>query len=813
MASYDTGSPGTRPGQEEIVAFGWPGVPGRWTSAQKSGVGTAFGGSPVWFTLSHGILNEVYAPRIDQAAIRDLGLVVLGPGGLFSEEKRHALHRTELLSPGVPAYRITSTGANSTYRIVKDVITDPIRPTVLQRIRFTALKGGLANYRLFALLASHIHNHGAGNTAWVGRYKGDTGLFAERDDTALCLLSDPPFLALSVGFVGSSDGFQDLSRHHDLEWRFERAEDGNVALTGEIDLTRQAGTARILALGFGRSPEEAAIQARASLAEGFEPTLRAYMEPWKHYQRRLFQVSGSGQNLFALSAMVVRTHTSKHIAGAMLASLAVPWGFAKGDGDLGGYHLVWPRDMVESAGGLLAAGDHNAVREAITYLETTQEADGHWLQNMWLEGSPYWGGVQMDETALPILLVDLARREGALLPGDMEQRRFWPMVRRAAAFLVQNGPVTQQDRWEEDGGYTPFTLSAEVAALLAAADLAELCGEPEIAPYLRETADAWNDRIERWLYVTDTDLARAVGVDGYYVRITAPDIEEGDTFVPIKNRPPDKAKSLASAIVSTDALALVRFGLRRPDDPRIRNTMRAIDALLKVETPTGPCWRRYNEDGYGEHEDGSPFDGTGIGRAWPLLTGERAHVALAAGDREEALRLLSTMESFAGEGGLLPEQIWDAPDIPERELFFGRPSGSAMPLVWAHAEYMKLVRSITEERVFDMPPQTRKRYVEEPNEKASSIVTWRFSNRVRTIPQGRNLRVELLAPATVHASTDAWVNVQDVVTTDTGLGVYYADLETANVPPGGDVRFTFFWTEAGHWEETDFIVRVAAENR
>ena len=84
-------------------------------------------------------------------------------------------------------------------------------------------------------------------------------------------------------------------------------------------------------------------------------------------------------------------------------------------------------------------------------------------------------------------------------------------------------------------------------------------------------------------------------------------------------------------MISPDALALVRFGLRAPDDPRILNTIKVIDALLRVKLPQGPCWYRYNGDGYGEHEDGSPFDGTGIGRPWPLLAGERAHYELAAG--------------------------------------------------------------------------------------------------------------------------------------------------------------------------------------
>ena len=155
---------------------------------------------------------------------------------------------------------------------------------------------------------------------------------------------------------------------------------------------------------------------------------------------------------------------------------------------------------------------------------------------MWLDGNPYWGGIQMDETAFPILLVDLAAREQALTKNNLV--RLWPMVRRAAGFLVCNGPVTPQDRWEEDPGYSPFTLSVEIAALLAAADMADMQNEPTIAAYLRETADAWNDSIERWIYVSGTDLAQQTGVDGYYVRIAPPDVADAVSpasgYVPIK---------------------------------------------------------------------------------------------------------------------------------------------------------------------------------------------------------------------------------------------------------------------------------------
>ena len=266
-----------------------------------------------------------------------------------------------------------------------------------------------------------------------------------------------------------------------------------MALTGEVDVRASSGTF-VLALGFGASSAEAGHQALASLMDGFAQAQAEYMYQWQGWQdplRALQAVESSERDLYRLSMAVLHTHEAKSFSGGLIASLSIPWGFAKGDEDLGGYHLVWPRDLVETAVGLLAGGAHREACRVLHYLQVTQELDGHWPQNMWLDGTPYWNGVQMDETALPILLVDLVRREGA---GDGDVIRFWPMVCRAAGYVVRNGPVTQQDRWEMDPGYSPFTLAAEIAALLAAADLADLAAAPQIATYLRETADTWNAR-------------------------------------------------------------------------------------------------------------------------------------------------------------------------------------------------------------------------------------------------------------------------------------------------------------------------------
>jgi glucoamylase len=317
------------------------------------------------------------------------------------------------------------------------------------------------------------------------------------------------------------------------------------------------------------------------------------------------------------------------------------------------------------------------------------------------------------------------------------------------------------------------------------------------------------------MYASGTDWCRNFGVQGYYLRIAPIETGAGSSRfqnnVYVKNVSAAEDTREARHLVSPDALALVRFGLRAADDPRIRDTVKVIDALLKVETPSGPAWHRYNDDGYGEHEDGAPFDGTGIGRVWPLLTGERAHYELAAGRIENAKRLLAALESFANEGGLISEQVWDAPDIPERELHFGRPSGSAMPLVWAHAEHLKLRRSLLDGRVFDLPPQTVRRYLTEKT--VSPRMVWRFNHRIRAIPAGKILRIETLAPAVIHWSADDWSTIQDITSHDVGLGIHVADLAINALPDGRLVKFTFYWPDADHWEGTDFAVRVGSLRR
>jgi glucoamylase len=281
--------------------------------------------------------------------------------------------------------------------------------------------------------------------------------------------------------------------------------------------------------------------------------------------------------------------------------------------------------------------------------------------------------------------------------------------------------------------------------------------------------------------------------------------------VPVKNVEADESSRKADQLISPDALALVRFGLRSANDERMRNTIKLIDALLKVDTPTGPAWHRYNDDGYGEHADGSPFDDIGVGRGWPLLTGERAHYELLAGRPEKSAELLTVLTSFANEGGLIPEQVWDRADIPQRELYFGRPSGSAMPLVWAHAEYLKLGRSLRDGKVFDLPPQTVSRYLE--NKNVSPRKVWRFNHKIHSLPNGKLLRIETTAPASIRWTADNWASFHDNKTGDPILGMHFTDLPTENIPAGSTVIFTFYWPEAGHWENKNFTIIFSSSEK
>jgi glucoamylase len=772
-------------------APGAPGATPRWNFAGKDGVGTAMNGagtaaSRVWFTIRHGAFTEIFYPRVDRPAVRELHLIVTNSRGLYADERSDAWHQTQWVEEGIPAFNLVNTSFDDAFRIEKTVLSHPLLDVVLQATRFVPHTGTLQDYRLFAYLSPHL-GRATENAAWIGMHKGMSTLFAKDPRYVLALACSTPWIIASAGYVGRSDGLADLRRYGTLVRHYDRAERGNVALIAEIDLQNSAGEF-LLALGFGATDTEAGHRSRACLLESFDSIRDRFISGWRSALTPFGLPESAdldGRDLTRVSMCVLQTHEDAAINGAIVASLSTPWGEARDDNGTGevGYHIVWPRDAVECGGALLAVGSSDSALRILRYLHATQEHDGHWAQNFWVDGATAWDSNQMGEAALPILLLDLVDRERGLDPATLDE--LWPMVRTAASYIVKQGPSTLEDRWEDAHGFTPYTISALVSALLIASFVAEKQGDFIAADFLRATADNWCDSIEYWTYVKDTSLSRRVGVSGYYIRV-APSDKHGKPAkrqgtVDLWYEPMSRTSEEAALIVSPDALAYVRFGLRAADDPRIVNTVKVIDATLRVGTPFGPCWYRSTDDGYGEKRNGAPFDNKqGIGRLWPLLTGERAHYELAAGRRSEAIHLMHAMESFANFTGLIPEQVWDTDDIPERGLYFGRPSGSAMPLAWAHAEYLKLRRSLIEGRIYDMHPEVHNRYVVQ--RVGSPFVHWRANHRRAILPEGKNLRIELRGAATIRWRSGHQETEHETSTIDSGLGIHFADLETNTVP-------------------------------
>ena len=788
------------------VATGAPGMSPRWSHSNKDGIGTAYSAdSRLWYTLWRGIVTEVYFPTIDMPQLRDLEFLFTDGTSFFHEEKRDLAPTTERVGEGALAYRVRSEGPGGRYRLEKTILASPHHPCLLLHGRLDVRDPELAGkLRLFALAAPHLRVGGWGNTATVQEILGRPVLVAEKDDVALALAADRPFRKASVGYVGTSDGWTDLNQHHDLTWEYDAAPDGNVALTGELDVA--TSSTFTLGLAFGTNPAAAVTALFQSLGSSFAASERRFLAQWRRTDRTASEKGHhpqASESLYDASRAILLAHEDKTYPGAFIASLSIPWGSSKGDEDPGGYHLVWVRDLFHAATGLLACGVHEAPLRALIYLATRQEPDGGFPQNFWLDGRPYWRGVQLDEVALPVLLAGKLDRMGGLAEFDPT-----PMVLRAAHFLIVNGPVTQQDRWEEVGGYSPSTLAASVSALVVAAGFARRAGATETAEFVEEYADFLESHIEAWTVTEVGSLLK--GIPRHYVRIrpasvTDPDPDEGPDLgvVHLPNLAPGIPSDYpASEIVDPGFLDLVRFGLRAPDDPLIVDSLRVVDHVLKVDTPSGPVWRRYNHDGYGEKADGHPYDGSGIGRAWPLLTGERGHYVLSG--EGDARPYLLAMERFATPTGLLPEQVWDEEDNPGFHLTFGRPTESATPLVWSHAEYVKLYRSIHDHEVFDRVPEVVARYRRSHPEHPWREV-WKFNRQVRHVASDAITRAVAPVPFRLHVSSDGWASAEDRDSKGTEIGLHYVDLEPLETV-GRSWTFTFYWPLSDRWEGRDFSV-------
>jgi glucoamylase len=789
-------------------APGAPGIEPHWTSSAKDGVGTAYNTSSLlWFTLSHGIVNEIYYPHVDKPNTRDLGFLITDGETFCHEEKRDLEHLVEYPEQNALLYRLTNSDRAGRYRIVKEIIGEPHTSVLLIHTRLEILDPKLrGKLRLYALLAPHLDGSGEGNSARWRDTEGRKLFHASRKNYHLVFGGAPDFTRRSVGYAGYSDGWQDLMDNFKMDWEFNQAQDGNIALTGEIDLSR--GLEFIVALAFGRSAQSAATKLLQALATPFPDQRAKFVSQWQRTRSKddLSRHTRDGAHMVRLSQCILLAHEDKTFPGAFVASLSIPWGETKDDSDRGGYHLVWTRDMVQTATALLACGRTESALRALIWLACIQDADGRMPQNSSITGKPFWKGIQMDEVAVPILLAWRLRKEG-----ELQQFDPWTLVSRAACYVVLNGPVTAQERWEENSGYSPSTLATLIASLVCAAEFASERKEKMTADFLLDYADWLSNRLEAWTVTDRGELLK--GKPRHYLRITPAAPHDAEATAD-----PDSAmleiangggSHPARNVVGGDFLQLVRLGVRAADDPLIVDSLAVIDHVLKHDLPQGPCWRRYNHDGYGQKDDGSAFDGTGVGRCWPILTGERGHYELAAG--RDPMPFIEAMEKFANAGGMLPEQLWDAKDLPNRHLKFGGPTGSAMPLCWAHAEYASLVRSRHDGVCFDRIEPVYQRYAK--SKKASKMEMWTFAHQPQRIGKGRQLRIITGPAATIHWSFDGWATANDTPTRNCSLGMNWADLPTDKLPGKGTAVFTFKWAEADRWEGRDFFVAIDGSGR
>jgi glucoamylase len=676
-------------------APGGPGSTPTWTTGAKEGLGTSTTEkSKVWFTLAGGVMTEVYYPRLDTANVRMLEFAVSDGKRVWLESKdmQHSLHRD---SPNGFVYTQQSSAVYETgeakekperaeranrFFISKTYVTDPDRATVLIDITFSAPAG----YSLYVLFDPALRNLGTGDTG----YTKNGALVTEKSGAACALISSDGFLRASNGFAGSSDGYTDLLLHNRLDWGYARAENGNVVQAAEL-----RGDHFTLALGFGDNASAAIETAQASLKTGYASVREAYAQGWSDYAKTLRQETGPYASEFRLAAMVLKSHEDKTFPGAMIASMSIPWGFAvKADAPgVGGYHLIWGRDLYEIATAMMLAGDRGAAERALNYLFTVQQkSDGSFPQNSWLDGRPYWTALQIDEVGYPLVL--------AWQLDQWDAATWQKHVRPAAEFIVAHGPATQEERWEEVAGYSPSTIAAEIAGLICAADIARKNGAADDAARYTKTADDWSANIETWLVTKTGHLGGTLASQGYYMRIDN-NTDPNDGFqLDVRN---GGGVWDERDVMDAGFLELVRLGIRPANDAAIARSVQVIDATIRTETPNGPSFNRYSHDGYGETYFGGPWLGEGVGRLWPIFTGERGEYEVASG--RDANLYLNSMEHFANAGGMIPEQVWDRAEPTPSEFVFGRGTGSATPLAWSMAQFIRLVVCEDEKRIVEQP--------------------------------------------------------------------------------------------------------------
>jgi glucoamylase len=698
------------PGAPRALAAAAPGGPGQrptWAPADKDGYGTARStASKVWYTLQNGTLSEVYYPDLGTPSVRDLQFVVTDGRSFTERESDATTHTTRLADSRALVYRQVNTEKAGRWQITKTYVTDPRRATVMVDVDFRSLTG--RPYRLYALYNPRLSNGAVDRLDDSGRSSGGA-LLAHDARTGSALVASPGFTETSSGYLGTSDGWQDLRADHRMDFHYE-ATNGNIVQTGRTALTGVGRRHLTLALGFGGTDGAALQVARASLGSGFRAVSGAYAGGWHSYVRGLRRPPSSlrtaaERNVYSSSVMVLAALEDKTYRGAFVASPTMPWAWGTNpdlENPSGAYHLVWARDLYEKATGLLADGDRAAAGRALDYLlGTQQKADGSFPQNSTVDGTPHWTGTQLDEVADPIVLAwQLGRRDPAT----------WRHVKAAADYIVAHGPQTPQERWENQSGYSPATIAAEIAGLVCAADLARTRGDAASRTRYLSVADAWRSHVKGWTVTTNGPY----GPKPYFLRLTKDGRPDSGTRYDIGDSGPDDVDQ--RAVVDPSFLELVRLGVLAPGDPAVTGSLKVIDARLGERTPSGEFWHRYDFDGYGEQADGSGWNigfpaGSGAtrGRLWPLFAGERGEYEIAAGRHADAR--LAAMAATANSGGLLAEQVWDnSPPAGEPGFVPGTPTLSATPLGWAHGQYVRLAWSLERQRSVSTPSVVACRY-------------------------------------------------------------------------------------------------------
>lgn len=693
------------------LAPGAPGFQSHWPSAAKDGFGTAnTPESKVWFTLADGVMTEAYYPTLDVPNTNALEFLVVGGEKTLESESLSTTHRLVRLDPYSLSFRQVNASRHFGWTITKTYTVDPQRNTILINVRFSSRKK--FPHFLYVYYDPSLNNSGMHDTAWTQ----DGGeLLATDGDKASALISSRGFAESSNGFFKTSDGFTALMQEqhssvhaasimpHGSRWpfkdrfrrRYSRAADGNVVQVARV----RDDEPFTIALGFGKDTPEALRNARASLAKGFARARNEYDAGWHEYLRRLPYVGAKYQGQFDLCAMVLKALEDKTYRGAEIASPSIPWGGGPSADEptVSGYHAVWSRDLYQVATAFLAMGDRASAERTLDYLLLVQQkSDGTFPQNSRVDGKPIGGALQLDETAYPLIL--------AYQLGRADAETWSRHLKPAAESILRLGPRTEQERWEEKPGYSPSTIAAEIAGLVCAAELARRNGDTQAAEKYLATADRWAGELDHWTATTNGPY----GDGNYYLRVTDNDDPNDGAKMEINS---GGGRFDEREIVDAGFLELVRLGIKRADDPLIVKSLAVVDRLLKVETPHGAAWYRYNHDAYGEGTDGGPYDGqTGKGRLWTLLTGERGEYELARGDRMMAQRRLDTLMNFANEGGMIAEQIWDRRESPRADLRFGAGTGSATPLAWSLAQFIRLAINLEKGRNLETPDIVAARY-------------------------------------------------------------------------------------------------------